>query len=84
MPKQSKAREVLVGSVVSCERLSNSRNGNPRYEVTFNDGNWFKTQVDGSVGYEINNPEWRSGTHIIGLNGWGHITYIKKEGNDNE
>jgi len=36
-------------------RLNNSKNGNPRYDVHFTNGESYRTQSDGSVNYDIDN-----------------------------
>lgn len=49
----------FIGKIESLKRLSNSANGNPRWEVTFTDGTVFETGKDSMVGYVIDNWEYR-------------------------
>lgn len=48
-----------VKTIASLERLKLSTNGNPRFLVTFTDGTTAQTQTDASIGYSIENPEYR-------------------------
>lgn len=48
-----------VKTIASLERMKLSANGNPRFRVTFTDGTVAQTQTDASVGYAIENPEYR-------------------------
>lgn len=48
-----------IKTIASLERLKLSTNGNPRFRVTFTDGTVAQTQTDSSVGYSIENPEFR-------------------------
>ena len=48
-----------IKTIASLERLKLSTNGNPRFRVTFTDGTVAQTQTDASVGYSIENPEFR-------------------------
>ena len=45
--------------VLSIKRLTNSRNGNPRFDVTFTDGDsgsWmYRTMTDSAVSYDVEN-----------------------------
>ena len=50
----SKAR-TITGQIVSVEHAATSRNGNPTYRVTLEDGTSFLTETDGSVGYAATN-----------------------------
>lgn len=58
------------------ERMNNSRNGNPRYRVTFADGTVFPTAVDAQVGYAIGNPEY-NGDVDVKVNGRGEVVDIE-------
>lgn len=46
--------KTITGTLEWVERLGSSRNGNPRFAVTVDDTE-FRTQIDGSVGYEVSN-----------------------------
>jgi hypothetical protein len=48
-----------VLTIASLERLKLSTNGNPRFRVTFTDGTVAQTQTDASIGYSIENSEFR-------------------------
>lgn len=54
----AKGTERVV-TIASLERLPLSVKGNPRFRVTFTDGTVAQTQTDASVGYSIENPEYR-------------------------
>jgi hypothetical protein len=64
-------------TIVGIDRMSSSRNGNPRYRLTFDDGTSAPLQPDSSIAYGINNPEYRSGPVRVTFNGRGHVTYVK-------
>lgn len=49
----------FVATIESLTRLSNSRNGNPRYRIHFVGGTTAVTQADSSIVYAIGNPEYR-------------------------
>jgi hypothetical protein len=53
------ARGSEVLTIEKLERLRLSANGNPRFRVTFTSGLVAQTQTDSSVGYSIENPEFR-------------------------
>ena len=44
-------------TIAAIKRLTNSRNGNPRYRVTFTNGEEMTTKTDSSFGYKIC-PSW--------------------------
>jgi hypothetical protein len=47
---------VLTGvTITGIRRLTNSRNGNPRFDVAFSDGTVATTQSDASVSYDVTN-----------------------------
>lgn len=46
-------RDIVTRTVAGIDRLPNSRNGNPRFSLTFTDGTTLRTKTDGTVGYEI-------------------------------
>lgn len=49
----------IIKTIAKLERLKLSRNGNPRFLVTFTDGTTAQTQTDASIGYSIENSEFR-------------------------
>lgn len=53
------------------------RNGNPRWLVSFAEHDTLPTEVDGSVGYGINNSEYREGLVEVTVTSRGSITYLK-------
>jgi hypothetical protein len=73
----------FVDEIESTERMRSSNAGNPRWRVHFKSGKSYPTEVDGSVGYGINNPELNSGPVRVTIEGSGArwaITYITPEG----
>ena len=61
--------------IVSLRRLPSSSNGNPQFEVTTDNG-VFKTGVDASCAYGIENSEYRNVSVILTLNGSNHIVGV--------
>lgn len=57
--------------ITRIERMASSRNGNPRFMVTFADNGSHPTGVDAQVGYGIENPEYRRGQVRVWLEGKG-------------
>lgn len=55
---------TTVHTISSIERLALSRNGNPRFRMTFADGRVAETQSDASYGYAVGNPGHRPGDTI--------------------
>lgn len=47
-----------VAVIDSITRLTNSRNGNPRFKIHFEDGQTTTTQSDASVSYEMTNHNY--------------------------
>jgi hypothetical protein len=70
-----------AGRIESLERLTNSRNGNPRFAITLGDtdgifGTW-NTAADASFSYEIGNPGKRVGSWVIlTIGGRGTVTAV--------
>jgi hypothetical protein len=54
-----------------------SRNANPRYWVTFSDNTTTSTEVDGSVGYGITNPEFQGVPLRVEFNRKGSIVHVQ-------
>jgi hypothetical protein len=71
-------------TIAKLERLKLSTNGNPRFRVTFTDGAVAQTQTDGSVGYEIENPEYRDVPLNVEFSRAGRIVavYVARNGGE--
>ena len=54
-----------------------SGNANPRHWVTFADGSMASTEVDGSVGYGIQNSELHGVPVRVEYNSRGHIVHVR-------
>lgn len=68
---------IRAGLVISrLERMRSSFYGNPRFQVTFTDGTSAPTEVDGSVGYGIENSGFRDTPLRVTFNRYGHVSYI--------
>lgn len=63
-------------TIASLEKLKFSTNGNPRFRVTFTSGLVAQTQTDGSVGYAIENPEYRDTPVVVTFSRAGRITDV--------
>lgn len=46
-------------------RMASSRNGNPRFMVTFDDGTAYPTGVDASCAYGIENREYDGDVQVL-------------------
>lgn len=55
------------------ERRNNSASGNPRFKVTFNDGESYMTESDASAGYDVQNL--REGD-VVAVQWWGKTDRI--------
>lgn len=64
-----------VKRVLRLDRLQNSRNGNPRYKVTFTDGETAITKSDASCAFTIENSEMR-GDVVVTFNRDNEITHL--------
>lgn len=71
------AEETFVKTILTLERLRNSGNGNPRYRVTFTDGESAVTQTDASIGYGIGNPEFKDVPVRFTVSKAGRITHAE-------
>lgn len=60
-------------TIESMKRLNLSAMGNPRFEVTFTDGSVAQTQTNSSVGYSIENPEYRGVPVLVSFTRAGKI-----------
>ena len=68
--------------IITLERIRNSTNGNPRWNVTYltEDGNrgMAETAADAAFGYEIGNPGYREGSTVdITFGGWSKIVDMR-------
>lgn len=54
MNKETISKLQVSGEITEMERLPSSRNGNPRFQFIV-DGKLFKTAIDASLGYSIQN-----------------------------
>jgi len=66
-----------IASRNSFERMPSSRNGNPRFRVTFTDGTSAPTMPDTMWAYGAANPEHIGVELEVHYNGRGHITYAR-------
>lgn len=71
----NETQQVLT--IASLERLKLSVNGNPRFKVTFTNGLVAQTQTDGSVGYSIENSEYRDVPVLVTFTKAGRITDVE-------
>lgn len=62
-------------TIKSVKRLTNSTNGNPRWELNTSEGT-FKTKTDAQCGYSISNNT--SGDYDLDVNGRGTVEDIRK------
>lgn len=60
-------------TIATLERLKLSAMGNPRFRVTFTNGLVAQTQTDSSVGYSIENPEYRNVPVVVSFTRAGRI-----------
>ena len=57
----------VTGKVVSTRHAGTSVNGNPTYDVTFDNGYTYRMSSDTSLAYGITNPEYRESAHQFEL-----------------
>lgn len=61
----------LVGKVTQVKRLGASYYGNPYHQIAIEDAQGeitiVRTQIDSSINYAINNPEYKEHTHEFRL-----------------
>ena len=74
----ARSETKFVDKISRIERHSGytGYNGNPRWRVYFQDHDSAPTEVDGSVGYGINNSELREGKVEVTLDARGNITNL--------
>jgi hypothetical protein len=63
--------------ILRLERLTNSVNGNPRYDVIFTDGQIVRTSSDAGFCYAISNPEFRDGHVRVWFTRAGRIEHME-------
>lgn len=66
-------RWEAVRSIALIERRRLTRNGNPRFLVTFTDGSHAMTKADSRIAYVIENSEYRDCELTITFDGSGCI-----------
>lgn len=71
----NETRQTLT--IASMERLKLSTNGNPRFRVFFTNGLVAQTQTDGSIGYGIENSEYRDVPVVVTFTRAGRITDVE-------
>lgn len=64
-------------TIAKVERVGTSTNGNPTYTIYFEDHEPARTQTDGSIGYEISNPEWRGARVTVTATKAGRVWMVK-------
>lgn len=69
---------TVVKTALRAERLNNSRNGNPRYRLHFDDGTSALTQSDSSCAYEIGNHVIVNAALELTLTRAGRVCGIRK------
>lgn len=69
--------KTITGTITKLNRLTNTRNGNPRYEVFIDQGDGFPvvlvTSSDSSIASALNNGEYQSEAHEFTLSRKGLI-----------
>lgn len=61
-------------------RVGTSINGNPTYDVIFDDFTLARTQSDAAIAYEIANPKFQDATVDVTFTRAGRIAYVKLKG----
>jgi len=64
-------------TVKSLTRKNSSRNGNPKFEVTFTDGTRLTTATDTSLAYGIENSEYKRDPHEVVTNRKGDLIDLR-------
>jgi len=65
----------VTGRVTATKRIGQSRNGNPSFSVTLNDGVTYRTASDAALSYAIENSEYQKSPHTFGLDRDGKLTH---------
>lgn len=60
-------------TIESSKRLRNSRNGNPRFEITFTDGSTARTGSDSMSAFLVENNQYRGVPLAVEFDRAGHI-----------
>jgi len=71
---------TFTDRIIKLERLQSSRYGNPRWLVSFAEHGAYKTNVDGQVGYGIENRELHDGpvlATVERIRGTEQVTHLK-------
>jgi hypothetical protein len=68
----------FTDTIMSVERLKNSRLGNPTWLVHFENHEPMRTMADTAWSYEAGNPEWKNAQVAVIATNDGHIRYCTK------
>ncbi len=60
----------FTARIVTAERLTNSVNGNPRFKITFDDGERYITSTDAACSYDVENLLGRRGEPSYPVHVW--------------
>lgn len=71
------AHTTAVLTVEKIIRLSNTRDGNPRYKIKFTSGIYWLTEPDSTLGYEVA-PSMEGRTFQVDVTGTGRITDMRE------
>lgn len=64
---------IITGRIERLHRLDNSTAGNPRFLFVMEDGKGWRTQPNGSIGYEVT-QRWEGATVRLFINGRDWVT----------
>lgn len=70
---------TTLRTVSTIERIRSSKNGNPRFRVTFTDGSVARTKTDTAFAYELT-PEWEGKGVLVMYDARGYIVDMWREG----
>lgn len=59
------SKDIRTQRILRIDRLHNSVNGNPAWEITFTDGERARTASDAACSYGIGNPDMREGCLVV-------------------
>lgn len=54
-----------IKTISRIRRLRSSTNGNPKFEIGFDDATTAKTQTDSAFCYAVGNPDMRVGSRVV-------------------
>lgn len=77
----AKPVSTVTGQITAIDRLNNSVNGNPRYDVFFRtdeSSDWYTTSSDAACSYDIENVYNRQDCITLGLTRAGRISTITR------